>query len=302
MFKRIGKSSYELFHKIGYKTIKFNPLIPGRISSKKVKYGFISDDHLKNPALDEKLVTDLENEGMKVETYRINIQDFKIYLSRAQYPKTYHGGGSIRRSNFLEKSLEHFVSADLLEFTSEDVYIDIASAQSPFYKIVEAMWKPRTVYRQDLTYEHGIHGNTIGGNAGILPLPDNSISKATLHCSLEHFEGNSDIELFREMSRVLRPGGKLCVLPFYLASEYTIHTDPIYTLFFGSNLSFDPEAQIRYCSWNNRHSRHYDVGHLKTRIMPCLKGLIMKIYKVENFREVNSSCYLRFIGLFEKKS
>ena len=300
MLNKFIKKCYRILHFVGHKTIRYNFLIPKYVNGKKVKYGFVSNDYLEDPDYDEKLVSDLKEAGIKVLTYRVDPRRYQDYLCKAQYPKTYYGGGDTEGSNFQEKSLEHFVSADILDFTSDDTYIDIAASESPFCGIVQKNWNPKKVYRQDLKYKPGIHGDKIGGTAAKLPLPDNSISKATLHCSLEHFEGTSDMELFQEMERVLQPGGKLCVLPFYLAKEYTIHTDPIFDLFFGRNLVFDPEAQIRYCSWNNRHARHYDIEHLKTRIISNLKALKMSIFRVQNSKAVHHNCYLRFIGLFEK--
>jgi len=299
MLKAIWATGYRVFHDVAFRTIRFNPLIPKCINGRTVKYGFVSDEHLRDPRLDDRLVDELQTAGIEVRPYQIDINGYQEYLRKAHYPKTYHGG-SVARSSFIEKSLEHYVSAALLRFAPDDAYIDIASRRSPFCEIVREIWSPKTLYRQDLCYEPGIHGDTIGGNAGNLPLADQSITKATLHCSLEHFEGDSDMELLREMSRVLRPGGKLCILPFYLAREYTIHTDPVYDILFGRNLQFDPEAQIRYCSWSNRHSRHYDVAHLKTRILSNGKGMKITVLRVENFREVHPDSYLRFIGMFEK--
>lgn len=300
MLKGMIRQCYLLLHNLGHRTVRYNPLIPKRINGKKVKYDFISKYHLEDHNLDKKLVADLRQAGIKVDTYQIDLHAYESYLCKAQYPQSYCGAGVVEEGSFREKALEHFVSADLLRFTPGDIFIDIAADRSPFYEIVQQIWDPKLVYRQDLKYKPGIHGSKIGGSATRLPLPENSITKATLHCSLEHFEGTDDMELFQEMSRVLQPGGILCVLPFYLACEYTIHTDPIYNLWFGRGLILDLDAQIRYCAWNNRHSRHYDVTQLQKRIGANLGELNMRILKVENFGAVHPNCYLRFIGLFEK--
>ena len=302
MLKPFLTCCYLPIHAIAFKTVRWNPLVKKQFHSRPVQYGFISNEHLKNPQLDDQLVDALQRAGIEVREYHIDVNGYRDYLRRTRYPKAYHGGSGGMKSSFAEKSLEHYVSAELLGFTADDVYVDIASRRSPFHQIVSDLWHPGKVYRQDLAYKPGLHGDKIGGSAGNLPLPDNSITKATLHCSLEHFEGDSDIELFREMDRVLGPGGKLCVLPFYLAREYTIHTDPIYDIFFGRGLQFDPDAQIRYCSWNNRHSRHYDVVHLQSRIVQNLRHMKLTVYRVLNFREAHPESYLRFIGLFEKTS
>jgi SAM-dependent methyltransferase len=300
MSRSLLGAGYRVIHRFLHRTLPCNPFIPKTIHGKGVQYGFISNEHLAHPELDQQILDDLSDLGIEVGSYQIDLNRYRDYLRQADYPTNYHGGGRLEGKTFEEKSLEHFVSAELLKFTSEDVFIDIASDRSPFHEIVRKLWNPKEVYSQDLSYPTGIHGNRVGGDAGSLPFPDNSISKATLHCSLEHFEGDSDQSLFRELGRVLKPGGVLCVLPFYLAGEYTIHTDPIHCWFFAPEVSFDPEAQLRYCNWTNRHSRHYDIAALGKRILPNLNGLNLKVLSVTNFREVHPSCYLRFVGLFEK--
>lgn len=300
MIRKIFGRGYRVAHGVLHATLGWNPLIPKSVNGKPVAYGFISEAHLADPSLDDRLAAEIAEAGVEVGECRIDLEGYHAYLREANYPRTYHGGGEVEGLNFPEKTLEHFVSAQILGLGPDDVYMDVAADRSPFAEIVKRLWKPKAVYRQDLGYEEGVHGERVGGSAGCLPLPDNSITKAALHCSLEHFEGDSDMEMFREMGRVLAPGGKLCVLPFYLAREYTIHTDPIHTLFFGRDVTFDPEARIRYCRWTNRHSRHYDPPRLQSRILANLNGLGAKVLRVRNFREVHPTCYLRFIGLFEK--
>jgi len=301
MIRGTVRLGYRCVHRALHRTLKVNPFIPKTRNGRRVKYGLVSDEHLADPLLDNRLADDLAAAGIEVGSYRIDVGAYRDYLKAAKYPSSYHGGDGEGGFTFTEKSLEHYVSANVLDISSSEVFMDIASDRSPFYDVVKRLWSPGKVYRQDMKYEPGVHGDTVGGEAGSLPLEDNSIGKATLHCSLEHFEGNSDMEMFSEMSRVLKPGGKLCVLPFYIAWEYTIHTDPVSNLFFARDVSFDPEAQIRYCDWSNRHSRHYDVARVKKRILPNLGRLQMKVLRVDNFRDVHPDCYLRFIALFEKR-
>ena len=69
-----------------------------------------------------------------------------------------------------------------------------------------------------------MHDHKIGGDAASLPVPDGFATKMALHCSLEHFESDSDIRFFQEAHRVLSPGGKLVVVPLYLTERYFILT------------------------------------------------------------------------------
>ena len=132
-------------------------------------------------------------------------------------------------------------------------------------------------------------------------LEDSSVDAVTLHCSLEHFENNDDIDLFVELERVLKPGGRAIVLPFYLAYEYTIHVDPVFNLLKFHKPQLDNKARLRYCDWYQYFSRHYDVQALQELILNNARSLELKIYKVDNFMEVDKGCYLRFIGEFTKR-
>ncbi|MBM3315795.1 class I SAM-dependent methyltransferase, partial [candidate division WOR-3 bacterium] len=155
-------------------------------------------------------------------------------------------------------------------------------------------------YRQDLSYPAGVHGNRIGGDAGAMPLPDGFATRMAMHCSFEHFEGDADIRFMREAARVLRPGGRLCIVPLYLHDRYAVQTDPC--AYRQGSVTFEPDA-VLYCArgWGHRHGRNYDVPHLRSRVAENLSGLRMTTYVVRNEKAVHQSCYVKFIGLFVKQ-
>src|SRR5262249_19042301 len=132
-------------------------------------------------------------------------------------------------TNLPEKSLEHYIATQLLQLNAQDVYIDIASEHSPVPDIYRRLFAA-TAYRQDLAYPPGLHADKIGGDAAHMPLPEAFATKMALHCSFEHFEGDSDIGFIRETARVLRPGGAACIVPLYLFEEYAIQIDPVIAL------------------------------------------------------------------------
>ena len=157
-----------------------------------------------------------------------------------------------------------------------------------------------TVFLQDLRFNEGLNGNVIGGDASNMPIEDGFATKMALHCSFEHFERNSDIVFIKEASRVLRKGGKLCIIPLYLFNKYAIQTDPAVLPFGG--ISFDKDA-VLYCAkgWSERHGRFYDVRHFVSRIVKNMEELNLTIFVVENEKKVDPSCYVKFIALFEKE-
>lgn len=152
---------------------------------------------------------------------------------------------------------------------------------------------------QDLQFPDGIHENRIGGSASHLPLENNSVSKMALHCSFEHLEGTEDTLFLQEAARVLSPGGRICIIPLYLYEEYAIQTNPLHAKI---NVTFDEKATL-FCSknWANRHGRFYDVTHLTKRVLEHCGPLKLKIFVVENGKEIHPSIHTKFIGLFEKK-
>lgn len=212
---------------------------------------------------------------------------------RSRYPEYYSW-------NFPEKSMEHFVAMKLLQPAREDIFLDLASEDSPVCEIWSRLYGTNA-YSQDIMYEKGVHGHRIGSDACAMPLPDGFASKALLACSLEHFEGDADARLFTELHRVLQPGGKLCVVPFYLASVAFTMTDP--TISAINDVSFDQGALL-YCSkgWGNRHGRHYSPETFAARIAAHTREMFdFKLYHLSNAKDIDSSCYGRFALLALRK-
>ena len=252
-----------------------------------------------DPLIQNEIMKKLKESGLKIIDFEINVTDYKRYIDNVEYHKfpSYYGGG--KASNFAEKSLEHYLAAKMLNLCKDDVYIDIANANSPTPEIYHKLYGCE-VYRQDLVFPEGVHGNVIGGDAGNMSVEDGYATKMALHCSFEHFEQDNDIGFIKEASRVLRKGGKLCILPLYLFNKYAIQTDP--AVLPKGRILFESDAVV-YCAkgWGNRHGRFYDVPHFIARIRNNLNGLKLTIYVVQNEKEVDPSCYVKFILLLEKE-
>jgi SAM-dependent methyltransferase len=197
-----------------------------------------------------------------------------------------------------EKWLEHFVSIELLRPRPGEVFVDIASCNSPFPDILREHWDCVT-YRQDWTYAPGLEGDRIGSDAAALPVAAGFADGLTLHCSFEHFEGDRDARFLREAERVLRPGGRLCILPLYTNWAYSIQTD---LAAWGSRRpKLDRDALIRVAEeWGELHGRFYDPARFGERILGNLGELQLQLYRVENYGEVASDCYLRFAAVFTR--
>jgi SAM-dependent methyltransferase len=256
--------------------------------------GFVrSDDASANRAAEN-----LRLQGIPVHDFDVAVSDFRRYLRLANYPDywPYYDGG--RAPKFVEKALEHYLAARFLELSNTDVYIDIANDASPTPEIYRKIFGC-SVYRQDLTYPLGLIGGRIGGDAAKLPIPDGFASKLALHCSFEHFEGDSDIGFIREASRVLRPGGRLCIVPLYLSETYAIQTNP--ALMAKGGIAVVPDGRL-YCTraWRNRHNRYYDGEHFVERIARNLGDLELSLHLVRNQHDVDPICYVKFVAVFSK--
>jgi len=264
--------------------------VPNKTRRGWIEYGDL--DHLKEG---------LSACGMRVANVPVDVEDYHHWMRLARYDDfpAYYGSDDPFSGAFTEKTLEHYLSAKLLEMSAEDSYVDIASDQSPVPQIFNRLYGCKT-YRQDLQYPPGLHGHTIGGDAGNMPVADGFATKMALHCSFEHFEGDADTRFVREVNRVLRIGGKCCIVPLYLASEYAIQTDPLRLL--SDRLNFERDATVFLArSFHNRHARFYDAERLRRRVVTNLGDLALTICFVENPDDIAAGCYVRFVALMEKR-
>ena len=235
--------------------------------------------------------------GVEVVPYWIDVPAFWRYVADCGYRDMgYWEGGKARAGT--EKWLEHFVSIDLLRPQASAVHIDIASSYSPVPDILRERWGC-TTYRQDWIYPAGLEGDRIGSDAADLPLPPESVDGLTLHCSFEHFEGDRDVRFLREADRVLRPGGKLCILPIYFNHTYCIQTDlaawPLHPP------RFEGDAVICAAEgWGEVHGRFYDPAHFAERILANLGQLRLTLYRVQNYEDVARDCYLKVAAVFTR--
>jgi SAM-dependent methyltransferase len=238
----------------------------------------------------ENVLADARAAGIPFESVSIDIDGYRRYYDQAGYATRYP---SYYRGNQPEKSLEHWTALSLLEIQPTEVFVDIASENSP---VPEIYWRlaGASSFGQDIMNAPGIAGNTIGGDACAMPVPDGFIAKAALTCSLEHFEQDADIRLFAELARVLRPAGRVVVVPFYVYEEDATQTDPQVSL--AADVPFDDDTVI-YCAegWGNRHGRFYRPSTFKRKIADRFADAFeFRYLHLANAGAVHPSVYARF--------
>jgi hypothetical protein len=187
--------------------------------------------------------------------------------------------------------LEHYIAAQLLRLDKKDIYIDVGNEDSPapiIYKNLFGAETFRTVF----------NGEQIIDLSKNIPLADEFATKIALHCSFENFEGDSDMIFIREAARVLKPGGAACIVPLYLAQEYSVVTDPVIALF--QHIGFE-EKTVVCCvrGSKNRFARFYDPATLKKHLHLNSGNLTLKVFRITN-TDFDPSCYVQFAALLTK--
>lgn len=239
----------------------------------------------------------MERAGLDVKPFSVDVTEFHKWLDKVAFPREYIDSyGAL----FVEKALEHYLSAISLDLRADDVMIDVAAAGSPWYEMAARMYGCEA-YALDLIFEPGIRGKKIGADAAHMPVEDGFATKLALHCAYEMFEGTSDIALLREAARVMGPGGRMVILPLYMHHLYHYaETAPV-----TDRHKLDYDGAMRVWSghlFGSRFVRKYSVQAFMERIVRHLGPLSLRIYYIENETEVDPNCYCKFVALFEKSS
>ena len=122
-----------------------------------------------------------------------------------------------------------------------------------------------------------------------------SVRGISLHCAYEMFLGEDDSRFINEVARILRPGGKVVILPLYMHTHHCAYSTPEY---FGKGYA-DPTAMeyIRLDCTGIHSSRKYDAITLKRRILDPITslGLGYKVLALRNKAELANNIYCHFI-------
>lgn len=257
---------------------------------------------LSQLALD-KVAVAVEVAGYPAESFDVSDWEtaFRSYCHLPQYAGEYRIYGGAMEHCFFEKALEHFVSLILIRPRRGFVGVDIGSCKSVVPDILRNVYGCEC-YEQDLEYTPGVHGHRIGSNAAELPLEAGTVDFATLHCTYEHFEGAADTAFVRECGRVLKPGGKVVILPLYVNLNYCNVTGEAEQG--RAAVRFDDDATY-YCEipeWRNRFGRHYSPEALVRRVLkPATQsGLTPRLYRVRNWSVVHRDLWMRWILVLER--
>jgi predicted SAM-dependent methyltransferase len=170
------------------------------------------------------------------------------------------------------KLVEFFTSFTVLETRTEDIVMDAAGGYDTYLTQLGC----RTKYLQDIRISPELKarlGRTveyIEGDAGDIPLGDESVDKVSCHHSFEHFQGDSDTSFVKEIQRLLKPQGKCCIVPIFVANHYIEVTNEL-----NLDRKFDPRsslivdltAALPGGDQSGHYARVYDVRAFQERVL-----------------------------------
>ncbi len=186
-----------------------------------------------------------------------------------------------------DKALEYAVSLKLLDPAAGAVLLDAAGGHGEFAQAALRLYSLNAAYcldsvgyperpaRPDLP-------RRLRGDVSAIPLPDASLDAVSCHHSFEHFQGDADTAFIRELGRVLRPGGRACLVPLFLSGEY-------YELWnIRTGVKYDESARTLYDplgtfpGWGpcEGFARVYDPGAFARRVLAPAKGLRASLIEI----------------------
>jgi len=281
------------------KNLLFINKFPMNINKKQEKYlekylenfKFINDEKIplgKKYTNIKKILLEFKKKDIEVKNIDFSYKKYMSWFKKVDYFNNYpsyceaHGGHDIHT-----KALQHYLSIELLDLHKDDIYMDIASSSSVCPDIVKSFYT-KNIFRQDIRYKKGVHKEFIGSNAESIPVLNDSIDKMSLHCSLEHFENDSDINLFEEMHRILKRNGKAVITPLYLSKQARIITSPsVWTTKYNGVTEFPKFTKGYKLVLNEEHKQRYykrfSVKTLEREILTPFKDKFMfEVYYMED--------------------
>lgn len=231
----------------------------------------------------------------------VDLDEFNQFISTAGFPKNYHGG--VDAPVYREKLLEHFVAWKFLGFGSSQYlpYIDVAAGMSPWARMLRLQGCEAFAVDLTIPAEHSKLDYYRQEDATRTSFANASIGSASLQCAYEMFAGNHDIELLKELGRILKPGGRAVISPLYTHTHACFYQTPEW---FGTPAGDkDAKAYVRRDCWGIPASRKYDPETFKTRVWEsALKyGLSPSLYVLRNKEEIGIRIYLHFFLVLDKQ-
>ena len=171
-----------------------------------------------------------------------------------------------------KKIIELFVTYQMLDLQEDDEYMDAAGGINTYADRI----KCKKRYLQGVSASSELRsalGNEIDyiqGDAAKIDLPDESLTKISSHHSFEHFQSNSDSNFIKEVQRLLKVGGKCCIIPIFIADKYVeVSRSNKHQYHYDANSTYiiDSTARITGGASCGDYARIYDTSSFNKRVI-----------------------------------
>lgn len=248
-----------------------------------------------------------ENRSIEHALLELGIGIERLHLDHEDLAHWRCGEGAAIEQHFAkhpvatEKVIEHYLAWKLLEIGSygpADVYVDVASAGSPWANILHAA--QINALALDLRARDGARPRFIQADATQMPFASASVRGMSLQCAFEMFAGDADSRFVAEAARVLRPGGRCLIVPLYMHTHHCGYssTDQL------ESAQGDPGAVLYKTSgWAGiPFSRKYDAAQLKGRVVSAARraGLSCSVLVLDHSFAPNRKVYCHFMLMLER--
>lgn len=266
---------------------------PGKYFNPRCYLGFLKKQLTAHNIILDKLIKPVSFselsvlQNVNVVRFNIDSDNYKIWVKQ-YFPRWIYRFGQLHH----KKLIEFFTTFTLLDPRPEDVFMDAAGGIDTYLFDLDCKKK----YVQDITISKHLKScvrqgvEYIESDAACIPLPDESIDKISCHHSFEHFRGDSDILFIKQIQRLMKRGGKCCIVPIFIANHFVELTDRItFDMKFsnGSKRLIDPTATIPGGQASGCYARIYDLQAFQNRIIDNINGKNFKITIAELQMEGN---------------
>jgi len=257
-----------------------------------------SDEELKQ------IEEELRSHNNSVKELTISPHEFEDFQRQIPIPPYYFASNDAALRT--EKILEHFIAYKMCKLqdalpidgapeAKDFLYLDVGGCGSPWVQVLS---------------EHGI--NAVSIDLAISPMHRHlksyrkmdatrtvfdpaSVDSMSLQCAYEMFAGDSDCLLIDECARILKPGGKLVIVPLYMHTHYCGYSTPDY---YGKGFADAGATEyIRPDCWGIPFSRKYDVAKLNERVLSRAErqGMRCVLHVLRNKEQIGSRVYCHFV-------